>query len=524
MRRIVAKIVADSIEFSIYRGKHDEANLNNTNVIDIDKIVFSDIYISDNIDLVAAFFQILVLKREIKNVKIKNDSIIELILNLIKYIPKLTDLYLVEDKIVTYETIKQIMDNHNITYLNAYNMTIFLFDQLNLNHHVKIELRSNELVTTNFTKVNNLNTFSDVYYKTKIKISAILYNGDLEQVENFFQLCRKLKTIEIEYSDYKTLIYLIKLIEKYHLKKIRIFVVQVPDNQIQFTQDLDMIGKISNKLKYNNKIKIQYSKAYLEKNYIKQLNLNILKALLIIIILEVAALGVLFYYKRTEDMEKQKYLEEAVYDIMDNQEVPTATVSEKKKAATSNSYNKLYSTDFTELLKINSDTVGWVKVNNTNVNYPFVQTKDNKYYLNHTFDKKNNINGWVFADYRNNMKDLDKNTILYAHDTSGIMFGGLKKTLKKSWYSNSSNQIITFRTLNGTHQFRIFSIYTIETTTDYLATNFHDIEDYQGFLDKLKNRSIYDFGVTPDPSGRILTLSTCHNSNKRLVIHATMSY
>ena len=61
-----------------------------------------------------------------------------------------------------------------------------------------------------------------------------------------------------------------------------------------------------------------------------------------------------------------------------------------------------------ELKKKNPDTVGWIKVDNTNINYPYVQTTDNSFYLNHSFDKSYNEAGWVFLDYRNN-NNLDNN-------------------------------------------------------------------------------------------------------------------
>lgn len=60
----------------------------------------------------------------------------------------------------------------------------------------------------------------------------------------------------------------------------------------------------------------------------------------------------------------------------------------------------LIDVDFSELLKINSSTVGWIQVNGTNINYPFVRANDNKYYLTHTFNKSYNSAGWVFLDYR----------------------------------------------------------------------------------------------------------------------------
>ena len=91
----------------------------------------------------------------------------------------------------------------------------------------------------------------------------------------------------------------------------------------------------------------------------------------------------------------------------------------------------LIDVDFSELSSINSDVCGWIQVNGTNINYPFVQTNNNDYYLTHSFYKDTNEAGWVFLDYRNNIQSLHQNTIIYAHsriDTT--MFGSLKKLLK----------------------------------------------------------------------------------------------
>lgn len=60
--------------------------------------------------------------------------------------------------------------------------------------------------------------------------------------------------------------------------------------------------------------------------------------------------------------------------------------------------------DFSDLLKQNPDTVGWLNVNNTTINYPIVQSGDNSYYLNHSFEKAESAVGWIFADYRSNLK------------------------------------------------------------------------------------------------------------------------
>ena len=94
----------------------------------------------------------------------------------------------------------------------------------------------------------------------------------------------------------------------------------------------------------------------------------------------------------------------------------------------------LLEVDFDELLAKNSDTVGWIQVKGTNINYPIVQTTNNDYYLTHAFDKTTNDAGWVFMDYRNDAVNFNQNTIIYAHSRyKGTMFGSLKKILNRSW-------------------------------------------------------------------------------------------
>ena len=89
----------------------------------------------------------------------------------------------------------------------------------------------------------------------------------------------------------------------------------------------------------------------------------------------------------------------------------------------------LINVDFNNLKKINDETVGWINVNNTNINYPFVRSRDNDYYLSHSYDKTYNNAGWVFMDYRNNRDLNNKNTILYAHGRiDKTMFGSLYMT------------------------------------------------------------------------------------------------
>ena len=183
----------------------------------------------------------------------------------------------------------------------------------------------------------------------------------------------------------------------------------------------------------------------------------------------------------------------------------------------------LIDVDITELKEKNSDTVGWINVNNTNINYPFVQTKDNSYYLNHSFDKRYNEAGWVFLDYRNSKNINNKNTILYAHSRlDKTMFGSLSKVLKSSWYNNKDNHIIRLSTDTENTLWQIFSVYKIPEESYYITTNFNSNKEYTKFLNTIKQRSIHNFNTNLDANDKILTLSTCYSDTERTVVHAKL--
>jgi len=178
--------------------------------------------------------------------------------------------------------------------------------------------------------------------------------------------------------------------------------------------------------------------------------------------------------------------------------------------------------DFNGLKRTNPDVVGWLKVNGTNINYPFVQSSDNDYYLTHSFNKSYNGGGWVFLDYRNNGTN-NKNTIIYAHGRSNkTMFGTLKNVLNNGWLNNTNNYVIKISTETENSLWQIFSVYRIPTTSDYLQTNFNDETEYQNFLDMIKDRSSHNFDTNVASTDNILTLSTCYNNSDKIVVHAKL--
>ena len=163
-----------------------------------------------------------------------------------------------------------------------------------------------------------------------------------------------------------------------------------------------------------------------------------------------------------------------------------------------------------KIKEVNEDIVGWLKVDNTKIDYPVVKGNDNKYYLKHDFNRNNNSAGWIFMDYRNNLDD--QNIVIYGHHRrDGSMFGSIDKI-----YKNGGK--ITLVVGDETRTYQIFSIYETTSNDYYSITNFDNIAEA---IEEFKDRSEIDFKQSDFSTKQIITLSTCTNDNKgRIVVHA----
>lgn len=177
-----------------------------------------------------------------------------------------------------------------------------------------------------------------------------------------------------------------------------------------------------------------------------------------------------------------------------------------------------------EMKKTNSDAIAYLKINNTNVNYIVVKGQDNEYYLNHNLNKKKNIAGWIFSDYKNKFDGTDKNIVIFGHNiVDKSMFGSIPDMFTKQWYEEPSNLDISLITEKENMTYRIFSMYTIEAEEYYIQTQFSNDSHYQEFLNTIKKRSFYNFKEELNSNDSILTLSTCTPDGKsRMVVHAKL--
>lgn len=174
-----------------------------------------------------------------------------------------------------------------------------------------------------------------------------------------------------------------------------------------------------------------------------------------------------------------------------------------------------------KLEDINEDYQGWIKVKNTNINYPILQAKDNDYYLDKDINKQNLDSGSIFMHYLNNEFN-SKNTIIFGHNMkNGTMFGELKKYKDESFFRD--NNYIEIETKDGDKiKYKVFSAYIASSDENYLQTQFETNEQFREYLERAEIRSMYKTDISLSEKDKIITLSTCsyEKEDARLVVHA----
>lgn len=171
------------------------------------------------------------------------------------------------------------------------------------------------------------------------------------------------------------------------------------------------------------------------------------------------------------------------------------------------------------------DLYGWIVLEGTPINYPIMQSDNNKYYLTHSYKGGKLSAGAIFADYRCNRELMrNYNLVIYGHHMSNnTMFHSLDKFLKEPFFR--SNNIIKIYTLDGMFTYKVFSVYQTSMYYQYIRTHFSTREDFVVFANEMRDNSIH---AVPDQTfsegDRLLTLSTCTNrsDDERLAVQAVM--
>lgn len=546
VKKILINIKDNEISFS-YKTSNSSINndLLNTNIISNNELIFSDAYIQENTKILTSFIKELAIQYDITTASISKMDIAEIIINLLSRATTINTIIIKDNEPLSYTVCEALTNYKHIKNITCDSIQPFMIELLDKNN-ITCETRNEILFVSNFMEQNNLYLYSNIYYKTNVRIPTPLSLEDLNDFEDFCKVNKYLKTIHISKLIPSEVESIIKVLISCTKSNIKI-VIHENINDEKIINILKEINK-NYKRKYNIFLTLEYSEEYLNQNLFKQTIINTLKVCGLIIsslvILIVTYIGLSNHLdqqqvnkiknnlanilKQTDNDKIMDAINKKNEENKDQEPKPPEEPENPDKPAEeepNNGIKMITNKELASLLTINEDVIGEIKVNNTNIEYPVVQTKDNEYYLKRDINKDKHKNGWIFMDYRNDSMNLDKNNIIYGHSTvyNNVMFGELHKTITKSWYTNPENHIITYNTLYEKMNFKIFSIYKIPKTSDYLKVFFNDDNDYLNFIATLKKRSIYDFNTDVPANSKIITLSTCSDSGlKRIVVHAVL--
>lgn len=220
----------------------------------------------------------------------------------------------------------------------------------------------------------------------------------------------------------------------------------------------------------------------------KMLKLAIIVFIIILLVVSYILIKDFLEYKESSDSSIE-LLETVMTEEKDD---------EKEKEKTNIDWNKLED--------INKDIIGWIKIENTNINYPILKDDDNLKYLKHSFDGKYNKNGSIFTLNDNPFQDNE--TIIYGHNMrSGLMFSELGKYMNEEFLNAHLN--FEIYTKNANYKATIFSCYSIGVNKEDNNIKLLDFQKEIEYYKKASKYSIYNIGKIE----KIVKLSTCSYLN-----------
>ncbi len=229
-----------------------------------------------------------------------------------------------------------------------------------------------------------------------------------------------------------------------------------------------------------------------------------------------------------DDMVLQPRHTQAVVETLRDLYYTDSSVDDEEKEDTTVYPEGMLET-FRSLYRRNADVRGWLTFSTEGedlfdgaIDNPVMQTADNDYYLTHDFLRDIDKAGSLYFDCRNDLsaEGVNRNLIIYGHNLkSGLMFSRFNLLAKSNLNRARQLTTLTLSTLYEEYTYKVFAVMIVNANTEeepvfnYIRTQFTD-EEFAGFIDDVRSRSLYDFGdVDVTAEDELLTLSTC--SNKR---------
>lgn len=175
-----------------------------------------------------------------------------------------------------------------------------------------------------------------------------------------------------------------------------------------------------------------------------------------------------------------------------------------------------------ELQKENSDIVAWLQIENSNINYPVLQGKDNSYYMTHNYKKEYSVDGSLFLDKDYDWSIPSSNLLIYGHNNRGSkeMFVDLINYKNEDYYKN--HKTIRLTTNEEDAEYEIISVFLSRVYYKseknvfryYYFINAENEQEFNEYVQNSKDASLYDIEATAQYGDQLLTLSTCEFSQE----------
>lgn len=168
--------------------------------------------------------------------------------------------------------------------------------------------------------------------------------------------------------------------------------------------------------------------------------------------------------------------------------------------------------DYEPLLALNSDVVGWIYMEDSPINYPLLQGKDNEQYVKKLADGSYNSAGSIFMDYRNEPDLSDRHTVIYGHRmNNGSMFGTIVNYKDQSYFESHPRCMLL--TPRGNYTVEFFAGYVAELNDQAWKLEFGSDEEFAEWIEEAAEKSTFESFISPTANDRIVTLSTCTRDN-----------
>ena len=244
--------------------------------------------------------------------------------------------------------------------------------------------------------------------------------------------------------------------------------------------------------------------------------------LLLSILIILSLIYIINFFSLKQEAKEQSKLLTAIdiYETESTKEVIQNISEDEEEAIEENIEEQKNETErmlqVKELQQQNADIIGWIEIENTNINYPVLQGTDNSYYMTHNYKKEKNKNGSIFLNADYNWNIPSNNLLIYGHNLgNGMMFQELLKYEKESFYQE--HPVIRFTTAEEDAEYEIISAFKSRVYYKseknvfryYFFLNSESEEEYNQFVKNAKNASLYSIDATANYGDQLITLSTC---------------